>query len=146
MFDPDLIPWIINVKYNLRKHLARPLSIREVKWFAKLFGFRTYFKPLPEMENNPELKSLFVSSVLASWAQVYAEREKVDTIAGIEEPDYSDLDIAIVENDFHAIGVYINKRLVDQVDKLGRKPRDLTEKQWAVIQEGWTIPLLNPGL
>ena len=84
------------MQYNFKKYLARPLSIREVKWFARLFGFRTYFKPLQEIEDDPDLKFMFISNVLASWAQVYAEREKVDTIAGIEEPDYSDLDIAIV--------------------------------------------------
>ena len=144
--DTDIVPWIINVQYNFKKYLARPLSIREVKWFARLFGFRTYFKPPQEIEDNPDLKFMFISNVLASWAQVYAEREKVDMIAGIEEPDYSDLDIAIIENDFRATGAYINRRVVDQVCKLGGETRDLTEKQWAVIQEGWTVPSLKQNI
>jgi hypothetical protein len=118
MLDPDLVPWIVNVQYHLKKYLAKPLTIREVKWFTSLFGFRTYFKPLPEMENDPDLKSLFISNVLATWAQIYAEREKVDDIAGIQEPDYSDLDIAIVDNDCSAIREYSDEKLSDQIHGL----------------------------
>jgi hypothetical protein len=146
MLDPDLIPWIINLQYHLKKYLAKPLTIREVKWFTRLFGFRTYFKPLPEMENNPDLRSLFISNVLATWAQIYAEREKVDDIAGIQEPDYSDLDIAIVDNDFSAIREYSDEKLSDQVHSLMGKQKRLTESQWTKIQEGWTLPSLKHNI
>ena len=146
MLDPDLIPWIINVQYHLKKYLAKPLTIREVKWFTRLFGFRTYFKPLPEIENNPDLRSLFISNVLATWAQIYAEREKVDDIAGIQEPDYSDLDIAIVDNDFSAIREYSDEKLSDQIHGLRGNQRELTESQWARIQEGWTLPSVKHNI
>ena len=146
MLDPDLIPWIINVQYHLKKYLAKPLTIREVKWFTRLFGFRTYFKPLPEMENNPDLRSLFISNVLATWAQIYAEREKVDDIAGIQEPDYSDLDIAIVDNDFSAIREYSDEKLSDQVHGLRGNQRELTESQWEKVQEGWMLPSLKHNI
>ena len=146
MLNPDLIPWIINVQYHLKKYLAKPLTIREVKWFTRLFGFRTYFKPLPEMENDPELRSLFISNVLATWAQIYAEREKVDDIAGIQEPDYSDLDIAIVDNDFSAIREYSDEKLSDQVHGLRGNQRELTESQWEKVQEGWMLPSLKHNI
>ena len=146
MLDPDLIPWVINVQYHLKKYLAKPLTIREVKWFTRLFGFRTYFKPLPEMENNPDLRSLFISNVLATWAQIYAEREKIDDIAGIQEPDYSDLDIAIVDNDFSAIREYSDEKLSDQVHGLRGNQRELTESQWEKVQEGWMLPSLKHNI
>ena len=146
MPDTDLIPWIINVQYHLKKYLAKPLTIREVKWFTRLFGFRTHFKPLPEMENDSNIKSLFISSVLATWAQLYAEREKVDDIAGIQEPDYSDLDIAIVDNDYSAIREYSDEKLSDQVHGLRGNQRELTESQWSRIQEGWMLPSLKHNI
>jgi hypothetical protein len=134
------------VQYHLKKYLAKPLTIREVKWFMRLFGFRTHFKPLPEMENNPDLKSLFISSVLATLAQIYAEREKVDSIAGIQEPDYSDLDTTIVDNDFSAIREYSDEKLSDQVHGPLGKQKGLTEGQWVKIQEGWTLPSLKHNI
>jgi len=141
--ESDLIPWIINAQYNLRKYLSKPLTIREVKWFTRLFGFRTYFKPLPEIERDLDLRSLFISNVLTTWAQIYAEREKVDDIAGIQEPDYSDLDIAIVDSDFSMIREYFDEKLSDQIHGLLGKRRELTESQWARVQEGWTLPSLK---
>ena len=146
MLDPELIPWIIRAQYNLKKYLSKPITIRESKWFARLFGFRNHFKPLSEMENDPDLKSLFLSNVLISWAQVYAEREKVDRIAGIEDPDYSDLDLAIVDNSFSQIREYSDEKLSDQVHRLLSKKREMTEKQWAKIQEGWTLPSLRHNI
>lgn len=146
MLDPEMIPWVINSQSNLKKYLSKPLTIREVKWFVRLFGFRAHFKPIPETEKDPDLKSLFLTNALASWAQVYGEREKVDSIAGIEEPDCSDLDIAIVDNDFSQIREYSDEKLSDQVhDMLGKK-RELPESQWAKIQEGWTLPSLRHNI
>ena len=82
----------------------------------------------------------------SSWAQVYAEREKVDSIAGIEEPDYSNLDLAIVDNDFSQIREYSDEMLSDQIhDMLGKK-RELTESQWVKIQEAWTLPSLKHNI
>lgn len=146
MLDPELIPWVINAQDNLKKYLSKPLTIREVKWFTRLFGFRSHFKPIAEIEKDADLKFLFLTNALASWAQVYAEREKVDSIAGIEEPDYSDLDLAIVDNSFTQIREYSDEMLSDQVhDMLGKK-RELTENQWAKIQEGWTLPSLRHNI
>jgi len=146
LLDSDLIPWIINTQYHRKKFLAKPLTIREVKWFSRLFGFRTYFKPLPEMENNPDLGSFFISSVLATWAQVYAEREKIDDIAGIREPDYSDLDIAIIDNDFAAIREYSDEKLSDQVHNRRGNKGNLTESQWAKIHKEWMLPSLKHNI
>jgi len=144
--DPELISWVINVQYHLKKYLSKPLTIREVKWFARLYGFRTRIKPPPELENNPDLRLLFISSVLTTWAQIYAEREKVDGIAGIQEPDFSDMDIAIVDNDFSAIREYSDEKLSDQVHSLMGKQKRLTESQWTKIQEGWTLPSLKHNI
>ncbi len=134
------------VQHHRKRFLAKPLTIREAKWFTRLFGFRTYFKPSPEMENNPDLRSLFISSVLATWAQIYAEREKVDGIAGIQEPDFSDMDIAIVDDDLSAIREYSDEKLSDQVHSLMGKQSGLTENQWARIQEGWMLPSLKHNI
>ncbi len=144
--DPELTPWIINAQYHLKKYLSKPLTIREVKWFTRLFGFRTRIKPLPEMEDNPDLRLLFISSVLATWAQIYAEREKVDDIAGIQEPDFSDMDIAVVDNDLSAIREYSDEKLSDQVHGLFGKQKKLTESEWAKIQERWTLPSLKHNI
>ena len=144
--DVELVPWIIAAQYHLKKYLSKPLTIREVKWFARLFGFRTRFKPQPEIENDLDIRSHFVSSMIASWAQIYAEREKVDTIAGIEEPDYTDLDLAIVDNDFSAIREYSDEKLSDQVHGLLGKQKKLTESEWSKIQERWTLPSLRHNI
>lgn len=146
LLDPELTPWITNAQYHLKKYLSKPLTIREVKWFARLFGFRNRFKPLPEIENDLDLKSLFASNMLVSWAQIYAEREKVDTIAGIEEPDFSDMDIAIIDNDLCAIREYSDEKLSDQIHGLLGKQKKLNEGQWAKIQEGWTLPSLKHNI
>jgi hypothetical protein len=146
LLDSDLIPWIIKAQYHRKKFLAKPLTVREVKWFTRLFGFRTYFKPLPEMENNPDLESLFISSVLATWAQVYAEREKIDNIAGIRELDYSDMDIAIVNNDFSEMREYSDEKLSDQIHNLRGKRKKLTQSQWTRIQEEWVLPSLRHNI
>ncbi len=144
--DPDIIPWIINAQHHRKQFLSKPLTIREVKWFTRLFGFRTYFKPSLEIENNADLRLFFLSNVLATWAQIYAEREKVDDIAGIQEPDYSDLDIAIVDNNSSAIREYSDEKLSEQAHGLLGKRRDLTESQRARIQEGWTLPSLKHNI
>jgi hypothetical protein len=146
MLDPELIPWVINSQANLKKYLSKPLRIREVKWFARLFGFRNHFKPITEVEKDPKLKFLFLTNALASWAKVYAEREKVDSIAGIEEPEYSGLDLAIMDNDFSQIREYSDEKMSGQVhDMLGKKP-ELTDNQWVKIQEGWTLPSLRHNI
>jgi hypothetical protein len=144
--DSDLIPWIIGVQYHRNKYLSKPLTIREVKWFTRLFGFRLYLKPLHEIEHNPDLKSLFISNVLATWAQIYAEREKVDDLAGIQEPDYSDMDVAILENDFSAIREYSDEKLSELIHILIEKQEQITESQWERIQEGWTLPSLKHNI
>ncbi len=144
--DSDVIPWVINAQYNLKKYLSRPLTIREVKWFSRLFGFRRYIKPLPEMEGNPDLEFLFLSNVLATWAQVYAEREKIDGIAGIEELDYSDLDLAIVDNDYSAIRQYSDELLSEQIHNVLGNRKEISEGNWNKIQELWTLPSLKHNI
>lgn len=144
--DPDIIPWIINAQHHRKQFLSKPLTVREVKWFTRLFGFRTHLKPSQEIENDADLRLFFLSNVLATWAQIYAEREKVDDIAGIQEPDYSDLDIAIVGNDFSAIREYSDGKLSEQVHSLKGKQNRLTESQWARINEGWMLPSLKHNI
>jgi hypothetical protein len=144
--DPEIVPWIATVQYYLQKNLSKPLNIREVKWFVRLFGFRTFVKPLPEIQDNPDLVRLFVAMSLSSWAQIYAETEKVDEIAGINNPDYSNLDIAIAENDFSAIREYSDQKLIDQVHGMRGKQSELTVSKWAKILEGWTLPSLRHNI
>jgi hypothetical protein len=44
--------------------------------------------------------------VIATWAQIYAYREYIDTMSGIKNPDYSDLDAPIAKNKIGAIYSY----------------------------------------
>ena len=141
--DSEIVSWIIHAQYNLKKYLSRPLTIREIKWFSRLFGFRKFIKPLPEMEGNPDLQFLFLSNVLTTWSQIYAEREKIDNLAGIEEPDHSELDLAIVDNDYLAIREYSDELLIDQIHNILGKRKELSETNWNKIQEVWTLPSLK---
>ena len=39
----------------------------------------------------PEYEEIFLSHIIATYAQIYAYREKIDTIADIKNTDYSDI-------------------------------------------------------
>ena len=133
--DSNIIPWVINSQYNLKKYLSRPLTIREVKWFSRLFGFRKYIKPLPEIENNVNLKSFFISNVLVTWSQVYADRERINLVAGVQGQDYSDLDIAIVDNNIRLAVTVIDEKMIDRTLRMKASKAEIPEREYLVYIE-----------
>ena len=140
--NPELIPWVMRAQYNRKEFLAKPLTIREVKWFARFIGFKDVIKPPPEMDNVLDLKAYFIINVLATWAQLYAAREKIDSVAGIQELDYSDLDIAMVDNDYRNIIGYNNDKLMNKIQEMREKSAKITQSQWDKYFEEWIKPAL----
>jgi len=133
--DSDIIPWVIKAQYNRKKYLSKPLTIREVKWFSKLFGFRKYIKPLSEVEGDKYLKFLFLSNVLATWSQVYADRERIDLFAGIQDQDYSDLDIAIIDNNIRLAVTFIDEKMFDRTLRMQASKAEIPEREYIVYFE-----------
>ena len=83
---------------------------------------------------------------IANWAQIYAERERINNIAGIKDPDYSDLDIAIIDNDFFRIREYSDEILIEQYHEIKGEQTDLTADQWAEINDKWLFPSLKHNI
>jgi hypothetical protein len=140
--DPDLIPWIIGAQFDRKHFLAKPLTIREVKWFTRLTGFMTKIKPSAKLENDPDIRSSFIINVLATWAQIYAYREKIDAIAGIQEPDYSDLDLAMANQDYKSVLGYNEDKLMYKIQNLKDKQAPIPSSQWAKYFAEWMLPAL----
>ena len=92
--SPDVIPQLTWMQVCRKVAYSKPLTIREARWFYRLSGFRERFSDLFLLKIGipPEQNKLFIYHLIATWAELYAYREKIDTIAGIKEPDYSDLD------------------------------------------------------
>jgi len=133
--DTEIIPWIVGAQFNRRQFLSKPLTRREVKWFTRLFGFRINIKPPPEVENNPNLESFFISNALATWSQIYADREKIDAIAGIQNPDYSDLDIAMVGNNIELSVTHNDERMQDRTLRVRASEAEIPEREYIVWYE-----------
>lgn len=124
--SPDAIHWLIWVQEFYRKfYHSKPLTIREAKWFNRLSGFREGFWYPSDIDFTIFGKDMFASHVIATWAQIYAYREKIDTIAGITEPDYSDLDSAFANGNPSATNDYNDKLLWDARPITGEEPSPL---------------------
>jgi hypothetical protein len=65
--------------------------------------------------SNPKLELFFKSNLLATWSEIYSYREKIDSIAGIKELDFSDLDAAVLQQSSQSMGEYSAEILRDQV-------------------------------
>ena len=129
LINAEILPWIVSVQFNRRQFLSKPLTIREVKWFTRLFGFRINIKPLPEIESNVGPRSFFISNTLATWSQIYADRERIDFIAGIQGQDYSDLDIAVVDNNIRLAVKYIDEKMFDRAISMKASRAEIPERE-----------------
>ncbi len=94
---PEALPWLILIQENRKIWLSKMLTQREAKWFNRLSGYKNLFSPsvLTDMgieSPDSNLINAYQSAMVATWAQIYAYRERIDAIAGIKEPDFSDLD------------------------------------------------------
>ncbi len=115
MIDGEVIPWLIGAQVHRKQFLSRPLTVREARWFNRLFGLKNSIKLLPEMVSNPKLELFYKSNMLATWSEIYAYREKIDSIAGIKEPDFSDLDAAVLQQNSKSMRDYSGELLRDQM-------------------------------
>ena len=103
--SPVAVHLLIVVQRYRKLFYSKPLTIREARWFNNLSDFQESYSYLPDMI-TPELKSTFLSLKIATWAQMYAYREKIDTIDGVKEADYSELDNGIAAGNLHELFKY----------------------------------------
>jgi hypothetical protein len=96
----ETIHWLICLQVYKRLCFSKPFTIREAKWFRNLLNFRENYSCPWEINLTPEYEDIFLSHAIATWAQIYAYREKIDNIAGIKDADYGDLDTGIATADF----------------------------------------------
>lgn len=98
---PDVVPVLVGVQSQRKAYLSVGLSVREARWFNRLFGFRDIFRrSCPRDASDYEEEVVFIPNTLATWSQIYAYREKINVLAGIEKPDFSELDDRILNNDY----------------------------------------------
>jgi hypothetical protein len=65
-----------------------------------------------DADNDPKIKKIIIPYILAFYAQIYAFREQLDTIANFKNPDYTDMDSHLVELDFNLFnGISFNRTL-----------------------------------
>lgn len=125
----EALPWLMAIQEWRKEYISKPLTIREAKWFNRLFGFKAIFNPFarfPELKtsDNPSLINTWTYNLIATFAQFYARKEKIDTIAGIKEPDYSDLDDNITKGNFQAIFKASEKALYQAMHEIAALPND----------------------
>jgi len=97
--SPAAIPWLACLQVYRKLCISKPITIREARWFDNLLNFKEDHFYQGKSKVSPEYKDIFRCHVIATWAQIYAYREKIDIIAGIEDTDYSNLDNVIATRD-----------------------------------------------
>jgi len=140
--NPESVRWLIALQVYRKSYYSKPLTVREAKWFSFLSGFRGVFsQDLTDFGLSPQLKDVFISSVLATWAELYAYREKIDTMAGIKNPDYSDLDNNLANLDFEAIYKYNDVKLFDAIGEITNRD-DINKENLEDFNEQYLLPSL----
>ena len=91
--------------------------------------------------SSAELNRENIDSVIATWAEIYAYREKIDTLAGIKNPDFTDLDSNIANADFKAIYQYNENYLYDAMGKIANRD-DVVKKDLEVFDNQYLLPSL----
>lgn len=115
------IPWLIIVQISRKSFYSKPMTVREAIWFDRLHDFKDMFVSIPDIRGIGTEEKIKTFLTIATWAQMYAYREKIDTIAGIKEPDYSVLDSYIIARDLQEIFKYNYKWASDAVDPIFNK-------------------------
>ena len=146
--EPEATPWLIGLQSMRKSNYSKPITIREAKWFSYLSGFRkTYTDDLSDFLsktigiNNDRSKNVFLSYVIATWAELYAYREKIDTNAGIKDPDFSDLDDNIAKGDMESIYQRNDRHLFAEIDRLANK-KDVSAKELTDFDSRYLLPSL----
>jgi len=99
---PDVLQCLIWIQIYRKRNLSKQLSTREARWFNNLSGIRQNYSFIPVTVSS-DLKNTFLIHVTATWAQIYAYREKIDDIVNVKDPNYSDLDEAMVTGDLRKL-------------------------------------------
>ena len=146
--ETEAIPWLMGLQSMRKSNYSKPITIREAKWFSHLSGFRkTYAADLQDFLsktlgiNDDRSKNVFLSYVIATWAELYAYREKIDINAGIKDPDYSDLDDYIAKGDMESIYQRNDRHLFDAIDRITNK-KDVSEKELTDFDSRYLLPSL----
>ena len=146
--ETEAIPWLMGLQSLRKSNYSKPITVREAKWFSYLSGFRkTYAADLQDFLSNTiginddRSKNVFLSYVIATWAELYAYREKIDTNAGIKDPDYSDLDDYIAKGDIGSIYQRNDRHLFAEIDRLANK-KDVAEKELTDFNSRYLLPSL----
>jgi len=146
--ETEAIPWLMGLQSMRKSNYSKPITVREAKWFSYLSGFRkTYADDLQDFLSNTMginddgSKNVFLSYVIATWAELYAYREKIDTNAGIKDPDYSDLDDYIAKGDIGSIYQRNDRHLFAEIDRLANK-KDVAEKELTDFNSRYLLPSL----
>jgi len=143
--SPEAVRWLIALQVYRKSYYSKPLTIREAKWFNHLFGFRDVFaQDLTALGISPKLREVFIFSVIATWAQIYGYREKIDTIAEITKLDFSDIDNDIANLDFEAIENYNDKWFFSVIGKTSKAAEDntLTKEEFQTYANMCFLPSL----
>ena len=111
--SPDSIRWLMLIQLLRKYFFSKPITIREAKWFDRFSGFKNMNQNYSGTE-----KEMIFSLSLMTWAQKYAYREKIDILAGVKQPDYSDLDISMITGDFQSTSDQSRKLMSDAVDTI----------------------------
>ena len=101
--SPVAVHYLACLQIYRKLCFSKPITVREAKWFNILLNFRENYSDRNQVI-APEYEEIFLSHVIATCAQIYAYREKIDTLADIKNTDYSELDNEMATGDmlYHA--------------------------------------------
>jgi hypothetical protein len=143
--SPEVIPLLLSVQFHLKNQIAKPLTIREARWFSRLSGFYKTFEIFSsnlenEFQDNPNLKKYFILNAISTWSQLYAYRERIDVIAEIEDADYSDMDEALMQQDYKAIFYKNLNPIIEEMIRLAAREDDIDEIDLAHFKNLYMAP------
>ena len=140
--NASVVRWMIALQSYRKLCYSKPLIIREAKWFSHLSGLRsTFSSDLSNLGVSSESRDVFITHVLACWAQIYAYRQEIDILAGIENPDFSDLDDKLAKLDLNSIYEDNNKLMLDEMDKIVNR-QEVSKKDIEDFDERYLRPSL----
>ncbi len=143
--SPQTVRWLIALQVYRKSYFSKPLTVREAKWFNRLSGFRSVFSnDLSDVGISQTFREVYISSVIATWAQMYAYRETINNIAGISKLDFSDMDDNLAKLNFEAIQEYNDKWLMSVVSKAANDAKDdnLTKEEFEKLSKQCFLPSL----
>jgi hypothetical protein len=140
----EIVPWLVGAQFNLSQFLAKPLTLRQALWFCRLYGFKNNLEPGPELVTNPQLKVFFIGNALTTLSLIYAFRERIDSIGGKQELNFSDLDAAVLKAGPKSILEYSGGILNTEIQHLlDRKAKPIANGSIIKWDSRLTSPLVS---